>query len=61
VKSPKDRGDSGVPGEPVLWTVWPEKGWPAAVEIEVSVLYAISEPREASLRVMSGNKTYDRE
>lgn len=55
VKSPKDRGDAGAPGETVSWTLWPEKGWPAVVAIELSLLYTAGEPTGASLRVRSGN------
>ena len=45
-------------GEPVAWTVWPEKGWPGTVGIELNVLYSDSKPRSAGLRVHSGKKTY---
>jgi hypothetical protein len=53
VKSPKDRGDAGVPGETMSFTIWPEKGWPAVVRVELSVLYTESEPRGVILRVKS--------
>jgi len=29
-----------VAGEPITWIVWPEKGWPGTVAIELNVLYA---------------------
>ena len=54
VKSPKDRGDAALPGEPVSWTIWPEKSWPATVGVELSILYAESDLRGASLTVASG-------
>ena len=47
------------PHETVTWTVWPEKGWPATVAIELSVLYAEVESRDVRLRVRSGRKTYE--
>ena len=56
VKSPKDRGDAAVPGELVSWTIWPERGWPATVAIELSILYAEAELRGASLTVASGRE-----
>jgi hypothetical protein len=46
------------PREMVTWTVWPEKGWPRTVDIELSVLYAETEARGVGLRVTSGTKTY---
>jgi hypothetical protein len=49
------------PREMVTWTVWPEKGWPGMVEVELSVLYAEIEPRKVGLRVKSGKKIYTRE
>jgi len=56
VKSPKDRGDAAVPGELVSWTIWPERGWPATVAIELSIRYAEGELRGASLTVASGRE-----
>ena len=43
------------PGEPVIWTVWREKGWPETVGIELSVLYAGTERPVVSLRVANTN------
>jgi hypothetical protein len=37
--------------EPVIWTVWPEKGWPGRVNVEVRVLYAGSGAGEVRLEV----------
>jgi hypothetical protein len=37
--------------EPVVWTVWPEKGWPGTVNVEVRILYAGSGDGEVRLRV----------
>jgi hypothetical protein len=28
------------PEQAVSWTVWPEKGWPAIVDVEVKFLYS---------------------
>src|SRR5262245_6371969 len=44
------------PGEPVSWSVRPEKGWPRTVRVELDILYAESEPKGASLRV--GRRTF---
>jgi len=45
------------PGQAVTWTVWPEKGWPKTVEVELSVLYAGAELSGVRLNVTSGKKT----
>src|SRR5436309_4450079 len=38
------------PLEIVTWTVWPEKGWPGTIGVELSVLYAETEPPAVRLR-----------
>jgi len=57
IKSLKDRGDAATPGDPVSWTVWPEKAWPSSVSIELDILYAESEPKGASLRAAGTSVT----
>ncbi len=45
------RATAKTPGEPVTWTIWPERGWPATVAIELSLLYAARGARTLACRV----------
>jgi cytochrome c len=51
IKSPKERGDAGVPGERIWWDVHPGKKWPRRVVVELTVQYAPEEPRGTELYV----------
>jgi hypothetical protein len=51
IKSPKERGDSGVPGERIWWDVRPGRNWPSRVLVQLTIQYAPEEPRETELYV----------
>ena len=50
VKSPREPGDLGEPGEPITWEVRPERGWPREVTVELAVMYASGSTDETELR-----------
>lgn len=45
VKSPKDKGDSAVPGEVLTWELRAGTGWPKTVLLELLVEYAAGDPK----------------
>ena len=51
IKSPKERGDAGEPGERIWWDVHPGKKWPGRLLVELTVQYAPEEPRGTELYV----------
>lgn len=51
IKSPRERGDAGVPGERIWWDIRPGRKWPGRVAIELTLQYAPEEPRGTELYV----------
>jgi Planctomycete cytochrome C len=51
IKSPKERGDAGAPGERIWWDIRPARKWPGKVAVELTVQYAPEEPRGTALYV----------
>jgi Planctomycete cytochrome C len=49
LKSPKERGDAGAPGERIWWDIHPGRKWPSRVMVELIVQYAAAEPRGTEL------------
>ncbi len=49
VKSPKERGDAGSPGEWIWWDLRPGRGWPRRITVELTVAYAERPPAGAEL------------
>src|SRR5262249_39840180 len=45
VKSPKNRGDAGEPGQLISWDVNAGTGWPASVDLELTIEHFTEEPR----------------
>ena len=50
LKSPRQPGDLGEPGEPISWEVRPERGWPRDVKIELTVMYPAGPTDATELR-----------
>ena len=58
LKRPKGAGDLGEPGQAICWEVRAGTGWPAVVDLELSVQYAREELRDVEFRaepVFAGN------
>jgi len=51
IKSPKERGDAGAPGDRIWWDIHPGRKWPRRVMVELMVQYAAEEPRGTELYV----------
>ena len=49
VKSDREDGDAGRPGEPIVWDLRPERGWPVRIDVELTVEYAAGGAGDAEL------------
>lgn len=45
IKSPKERNDTGEPGELISWDVRAGRAWPKTIDIELTIEYTVEEPR----------------
>jgi hypothetical protein len=50
IKTPRDPGDLGEPGEPVSWDVRTERGWPRELIVELTVRYPSGPTGKPELR-----------
>jgi hypothetical protein len=54
VKSPREQGDAGEPGERISWELRAEPGWPRKVELQLRVEYTTGSPGDFEVRIEGG-------